>query len=67
LQAVEHADENLRVLQLRFTQGLTVSSKVLDAQTLRSQVASDLYDAAYDCCLASIRLRHAAGILGSGE
>lgn len=67
LKAVEHADENLRVMQLRFAEGLTVSSKVLDAQTLRSQVASDLYDAAYDCCLASIRLRHAAGILGSGE
>ena len=67
LQAVQHADENLRVLQLRFTQGMTVSSKVLEAQTLRSQVASDLYDAAYDSCLAGIRLRHAAGILGSGE
>lgn len=67
LQAVEHADENLRMQKLRYTQGLTVSSKVLDAQTLRSQVVSDLYNAAYDCCLASIRLRHAAGILDVSE
>jgi outer membrane protein len=67
LQAVEHADENLRVSQLRFVQGTTVSSEVVDAQTQRSQVASDLYDAAYDCCLAGIRLRYAAGILGGSE
>jgi outer membrane protein TolC len=67
LQAVQHADENLRVSQLRFAQGTTTSSEVLDAQTQRSQVASDLYDAAYDCCLAGIRLRYAAGILGNGE
>ncbi len=66
-QALEQSEENLRVSQLRFAGGLGVATEVLDAQSLRTQAASDYHNAGYDLWLAQIRLRYAAGILGPGE
>ena len=62
-EAVSHSEENLRVSKLRYAQGMAVSSEVLDVQAHHSQAASDFYNARYDACWASIRLRRAAGIL----
>lgn len=64
-RAFEQAEENLRVSTLRLTQGATIESEVLDAQSRRTQAASDYYNAGYDLTLSEIRLRYAVGILGS--
>ncbi len=64
-QTVEHADENLRVSRLRYARGMTVQSEVLDAQSRRTEVARDFFNASYDVALSQLRLRHAAGILES--
>jgi outer membrane protein len=64
-RAFAHADESLRVSELRFAQGATVESEVLDAQARRTQAASDFYNAGYDLTLAALRLRYAVGILGN--
>jgi outer membrane protein len=64
-RTLERAEENLRVSTLRFAQGATVESEVLDAQARRTQAASDSYNAGYDLTLAGIRLRYAMGILGN--
>ncbi|MCC6493265.1 MAG: TolC family protein [Pirellulales bacterium] len=66
-QAVTHAEENLRVVQCRYAQGVAVSSDVLEAQSLRTRAASDYYNASYDVSLARLRLRHATGLLGRAE
>jgi outer membrane protein TolC len=63
MRGLEHADESLRVSQLRFDRGLAVNCEVLDAQARRAQAASDFFTAGYDLCMAQIRLRYAAGIL----
>jgi len=66
-QTVVQADENLRISQLRYMRGMAVNSEVLDAQSQRSQAVSAYDNAKHDINLAGIRLRHAAGILGSGD
>lgn len=66
-RAFEQADENLRVSGLRYAQGSIVESEVLDAQSRRTQAASDYHNAGYDLALAQIRLRYAAGVLGDGR
>lgn len=65
--ALERANENVRISRLRFSQGLAIGSEVLDAQAQLAQANRDYYNAAYDLCLAQVRLRYFAGILGSGE
>ena len=65
LRTLQQADENLRVSQLRYSRGMAVQSEVLDATSRRTQVIRDYHNAAYDVVLAELRLRHAAGILGS--
>ncbi len=67
MRAFEQAEENLRVSKLRYAQGTCVESEVLDAQSRRTQAASDFHNAGYDWTLAQIRLRYAAGILGNGQ
>jgi outer membrane protein TolC len=66
-RAFEQAEENLRVSALRYAQGTSVESEVLDAQARRTQAASDYHNAGYDLALAQIRLRYAAGVLGDGR
>lgn len=62
-QTVEHADENLRVASLRYVHGMAVQSEVLDAQSRKSQVARDYFNAGYDLVLSQLRLRYTAGML----
>ncbi|MBN1852437.1 MAG: TolC family protein [Pirellulales bacterium] len=66
-QALEHAEESLRIAQVRFMRGMNVSSDVLDAQHQRIQMERDYYNSAYDQTLSELRLRYAAGILGNGH
>lgn len=66
-QTVEHADENLRVSRLRYTSGMAVQTEVLDAQSRRTQVARDYFNAAYDLTLSQLRLRHAGGMVDTGS
>jgi outer membrane protein len=62
-QTVEHADENLRVARLRYARGMAVQSEVLDAQSRKSQVTRDYFNAGYDVALSQLHLRYAAGML----
>jgi outer membrane protein len=62
--ALEHADENLRVVRLRYARGMEVGSEVLDAQKRRTEAARDQYHAGYDLSWAQLQLRFSAGILG---
>jgi outer membrane protein TolC len=62
--ALEYADENLRVVRLRYTRGMEVGSEVLDAQKRRTEAARDQYHAGYDLSWAQLQLRFAAGTLG---
>lgn len=66
-RAFEQAEENVRVTSLRYAQGTAVEADVLDAQSRRTQAASDFHNAGYDWILAQLRLRYAAGILGNGQ
>ena len=66
-RAFEQAEENLRVSTLRYEQGVTVESEVIDSQARRTQSASDFFNAGHDMTLAQIRLRYAVGILGNGQ
>ena len=62
-KAVEQANENLRVVNNGFKEGLTNHTEVLDAQTLRTQAMSNLANARYDAILATYHLRRALGNL----
>jgi outer membrane protein TolC len=66
-RALEQAEENLRVVQLRYARGMAIGTEVLDAEALRAQSASDYLNAGYDVTLARMRLRYSAGILGCPE
>lgn len=66
-RAFEQAEENVRVVSLRYEQGTAVEADVLDAQSRRTQSASDFHNAGYDWTLAQFRLRYAAGVLGQGQ
>jgi len=63
VRTLQQADENLRVSRLRYARGLSVHSEVLDAQSRRTQVKKDYYNANYDMAQAQLHLRHAAGII----
>lgn len=62
-QKLAHAQESLRVSQLRYARGLSVSAEVLAAQTRWTEASRDNHRAAYDRVAAQLRLRHMAGIL----
>ncbi|MGI9428634.1 MAG: TolC family protein [Bythopirellula sp.] len=62
-QALESADENLRVSGNRFVQGEGTNTEVLDAQTLRTAAYSNYYTSLYAAVLAEMQLRRAVGIL----
>lgn len=55
-KAVEQANENLRVVNRGFREGITAHTEVLDAQTLRTQAMSNLANARYDAILATYHL-----------
>ena len=62
-QTTAQADENLRVAQDRYQQQVGTNTEVLDAETLRVQAFTNLYNSSYQAVLAGLRLRRAVGNL----
>ncbi|MCR5358833.1 MAG: TolC family protein [Thermoguttaceae bacterium] len=62
-KAVESAEENLRVVNRGFKEGLTNHTEVLDAQTMLTHARSNLANACYDAVLATYHLQRATGDL----
>lgn len=62
-QTTAQADENLRVARDRYQHQVGTSTEVLDAETLRIQAYTNLYDSTYQAVLAGLRLRRAVGTL----
>ena len=62
-QATTQADENLRVAQDRYQQQVGTNTEVLDAETLRLQAYTNLYNSTYQAVLAGLRLHRAVGDL----
>lgn len=61
--AVAGAEENLRIQNDRYLEGLSISTEVLDAQTLLTRAKVDRQNAAYDLFEARYRLLAARGEL----
>ena len=62
-EAVEQARESLRIVQNRYTAGLTNVTELLRAQTAQLDVQTDYLSALHDWHLARARLEHATGLL----
>jgi len=62
-QAITQAEENTRVLNGRYREGLSTYTQVLDGEALRVQTYSNYYAAVYDGVLAAFRLKRAVGFL----
>jgi outer membrane protein TolC len=62
-QTTTQADENLRVARDRYQHQMGTNTEVLDAETLRIQAYTNLYDSSYQAVLAGLRLRRAVGVL----
>ena len=62
-KAVASAEENLRVVNRGFKEGLTNHTEVLDAQTMLTLARSNLANACYDAVLATYHLQRATGQL----
>jgi outer membrane protein TolC len=65
-EAIQQAEENLRVVRERYSLGTATSTEVLDAETLHTQVHRNHDDAMYAAVLAALQLRHATGELRKG-
>ncbi|HMM45722.1 MAG TPA: TolC family protein [Candidatus Macondimonas sp.] len=61
--AIAQAEENLRVVRDRYTNGLSTNTEVLDAETLRVNSEANHAAALYDAALAGLRLKRAVGEL----
>jgi outer membrane protein TolC len=61
--AVARAEENLRIQNDRYKEGLSISTEVLDAQTLLTRAKVDRQNASYDLFEARFRLLSARGEL----
>ncbi len=62
-EAIQRAEENLRVARKRYVAGMGISTEVLDAEALRTETYRNHDNASYDAVLAVLRLRHATGDL----
>ena len=60
-QAIEQAEESLRMSQERYQEQVTTSTEVLDAQTRLSQAQASYYAALYGYYLARAELMRAMG------
>jgi outer membrane protein len=68
LEAAESSSQlALESTQLGYKVGVRVNLDVLNAQSLLFQTRRDLAKARYDSILGSLRLRQAAGTLGTGD
>ena len=65
-EAIQQAEENLRVVRKRYSLGTATNTEVLDAETLRTQAYRNHDTALYEAVLAVSRLRHATGQLRGG-
>ncbi|WP_171013961.1 TolC family protein [Chitinivorax sp. B] len=63
MDALDYADENLKVARDRYTHSLAPQSEVLDAETRRTVAQSNAQNAHYDEQLAILQLQHAIGSL----
>ncbi len=61
--AVEQAEENLRIARERYGAGLGTQTQLLEAETLRVQALTNRDNAVLDASLARLRLARAAGSL----
>jgi outer membrane protein TolC len=61
--AVVNAEENLRIQEERYQEGMAISTEVLDAQTLLTRAKTDRQNAIYDLAEAQYRLLAARGEL----
>jgi outer membrane protein len=62
-QMLAHTTENLRITRLRFTQGMSLSAAVLEAQAQWAQARRDQQHAIYEGTRAHLRIRFLAGLL----
>ena len=62
-QATAQADENLRVVRDRYQHQVGTNTEVLDAETLRVQAFTNLFDSSYQAVLDGLRLQRAVGTL----
>lgn len=60
-QAVKEAEKNYRDTLLRFKEGISTNTDVLDAQTLFTQAKTNYYKALYGCNIAIAGLERATG------
>lgn len=60
-EAMVHAEENLRITQLGFSNGVKTSTDVLDAEELLSRTRSEYVQAKYDAYFARSILRYVMG------
>jgi outer membrane protein TolC len=60
-QSIIQADENLKVTNERYQQGLATHTEVIQAQDLRTKTHNNLNNAKYDLALASLTLQRATG------
>jgi outer membrane protein TolC len=62
-EAVQQAEENLRITREQYSGGLATTTRVLEAEALRAQANRNRDDAVLDRALAELRLRRATGDL----
>ncbi len=62
-QATLQAEENLRVARQRYQEQVGTNTEVLDAETLRVQAYTNVYNSTYEAVLARLRLSRAVGNL----
>lgn len=67
LRNMENAEENLRIANIGFAEGVVESSTVLAAQTAWLQAHSEEIDARIDRIMATVYLRQATGQLENGK
>ncbi len=60
-QAVEQAEENLRLVRLRYQEGVGTATDVLDAVTLKTRADTNYWDGVYGVRRAEARLQYAIG------
>lgn len=60
-QTILQADENLKVTNDRYQQGLATHTDVIQAEDLRTKTRNNLNNATYDFALANLKLQRAVG------
>ncbi|WP_456433793.1 TolC family protein [Thermosulfuriphilus sp.] len=65
-KAVSQAQEGLGIVEKRYSQGLTIITELLDAQTALKKARLEHLEALYSWRLAWSRLRYTAGLLSAG-